>query len=168
MTILILEAKSTRGEAHDLATQSLIPLMRLLQTLGKRFTAVHRAVLLLEAASKSSGDPLQTPGIPPRDRMSCRIFREACNINSLTDCFPVHSTYLESPGHATVDGKDSRQGETIVEAKFSLDNVGWIRAANVSTQPVVAESPSPNVPHKTLKASHRVISSSFRTRVTCN
>ncbi|OAL24509.1 hypothetical protein AYO22_05298 [Fonsecaea multimorphosa] len=116
-----LEAKSLDGEARDLAIQRLISLTGLLQTLGKRFMPVQRAVTLLEAASKSAGGPLQTPGIPS------------------PDLFPTH---LQSLGPGTEDGKDSRQGKATGGEQLSPNNLEWIRAATVSTPPAVAESPA--------------------------
>ncbi|OQV09820.1 Fungal specific transcription factor domain-containing protein [Cladophialophora immunda] len=141
VTILILEAKSSNGEAHDLAIQRLVSLTGLLQMLGKRFTAVQRAVTLLEAAIKSAGGPLQTLGIPPRDGTSHHISGEARNINSFANGFSVFPTHLESLSPVTEDGKNSRQGRAIGGEQFSPNHFEWIRAANVSTSPAVAGSP---------------------------
>ncbi|OAG37722.1 hypothetical protein AYO21_08085 [Fonsecaea monophora] len=119
VTILILDAKSSNGEARDLAVQRLISLTGLLRTLGKRFTAVQRAVTLLEAASKSAGNPLQTPGIPPRY------------------LFPTH---LESLGSGIEDANHTGPAKAIGGEQFSPNNFEWTRAS-VSTQPAVTESP---------------------------
>ncbi|OAP64187.1 hypothetical protein AYL99_00159 [Fonsecaea erecta] len=115
VSILILEAKSSHGEAHSLAVQRLTSLTGLLQTLGKRFTAVQRAVALLEAASKGAGGLLQTPGIPPRN---------------------IFSTPPGPPGPVTEDGRNSGQGRAIAGEHVSPDNFEWIRAASLAESPL--------------------------------
>ncbi|OAL30495.1 hypothetical protein AYO20_08714 [Fonsecaea nubica] len=123
--LLMTQSTEVRDGARDccfwsgtaLAYAESLDLLRMM--LGKRFTAVQRAVTLLEAASKSAGNPLQTPGIPPRY------------------LFPTH---LGSLGSGIEDANNSGPVKAIGGEQFSPNNFEWTRAS-VSTPPAVTESP---------------------------